>query len=324
MTANSAGVVVIGRNEGDRLIACLKSLRGAGVVVYVDSGSLDDSVNAAAALGADVVCLDMSLPFTAARARNAGIARLCEVSSPRYIQVIDGDCTLDDKWLNIAAAFLDQRTDVAVVCGRRRERRPEASLYNRLCDIEWATPIGEAAACGGDALIRGDALKAAGFYNDSLIAGEEPELCLRIREKGWKIWRLDVEMTSHDAAMTKFSQWWTRSKRAGHAFAEISSLHRASPFRIWRRETLRALFWAGIAPASILLSITISPLFLILPGAYPAQILRLYFSRRNALGEDAAPWAALTVIGKFAEASGVLKYYFGKVAGRKSGLFEYK
>lgn len=324
MTANAVGFVVIGRNEGGRLVACLNSLRGAGDVVYVDSGSSDDSVNTAAALGADVVRLDMSLPFTAARARNAGAARLGELSRPRYIQFIDGDCTLDDKWLGAATDFLDQRSDVAVACGRRRERRPNASLYNRLCDIEWATPIGEAIACGGDALIRAEALKAAGFYNESLVAGEEPELCLRIRAKGWKIWRLDAEMTSHDAALTKFSQWWTRSKRAGHAYAEISSLHHASPFRIWRRETARSIFWAAIAPVALILAIAVNSWFLVLLVTYPAQVLRLYLSRKKTLKDDAAPWAALAVIGKFAEASGILKYYMGKAAGRKSGLFEYK
>jgi len=39
------GVVVIGRNEGERLKRCLQSVRGrAACVVYVDSGSTDDSL----------------------------------------------------------------------------------------------------------------------------------------------------------------------------------------------------------------------------------------------------------------------------------------
>lgn len=320
------GCVAIGRNEGERLVACLKSLRAeaAGEIVYVDSGSTDASVDNAATLGAHVLRLDMSVPFTAARARNAGAVRLIETAHPDYIQFIDGDCTLSAGWITKAAAFLDAHSEVAVVCGRRRERHPDASVYNRLCDIEWATPVGEAQACGGDALMRADALAGAGFYNASLVAGEEPELCLRLREKGFRIWRLDAEMTVHDAAITRFSQWWTRAKRSGHAYAEVSALHRHSPLRIWRRETLRALSWSGIAPIALIFALTVSPLFLLALGAYPAQALRLWFGARARLGQDAAAWAIITVIGKFAEASGVLKYYWTRLLGRRPALIEYK
>lgn len=69
----SVGVAVIGRNEGDRLRRCLNSVRAiADRVVYVDSGSIDDSVDMSRAQGVLVVELDMVTPFTAARARNAG------------------------------------------------------------------------------------------------------------------------------------------------------------------------------------------------------------------------------------------------------------
>jgi GT2 family glycosyltransferase len=326
MTEGAIGFVAIGRNEGERLIACLTSLRaaGGGTIVYVDSGSTDDSVNAAARLGAEVIALDMSVPFTAARARNAGARRLIEISNPQFIQFIDSDCTLADGWLANARAFLEAHPETAVVCGRRRERRPQATLYNGLCDIEWDTPVGEAIACGGDALMRVDALNAAGFYNESLVAGEEPELCVRIRERSWKIWRIDAEMTAHDAAMTKFSQWWTRSMRAGHAYAEVSALHRNSPRRIWARETKRALIWFALAPASILLGLAVSPWFALALCAYPAQGLRLFLLHRRRFGEIAAPAAALSIVGKFAESAGALKYYWSRMIGRRAGLFEYK
>jgi len=326
MNQSVVGFVAIGRNEGERLVACLTSLRasGGGPVAYVDSGSSDDSVKAAETLGAQTIALDMSIPFTAARARNAGARRLIEEHHPRYIQFIDGDCALAEEWLAAARAFLDSRPDVAVVCGRRRERFPEMSLFNRLCDLEWDTPVGEALACGGDALIRVEALVAAGFYDDGLVAGEEPELCVRLRERGWKIWRLDAEMTLHDAAMAKFSQWWTRARRAGHAYAEVSALHAKSAQRIWARETMRAFFWASIAPISIVLSVFFGPICLALLAGYPAQFLRLYLSGRSRLGDFAAPAAALSVIGKFAETAGAAEYFLTRLAGRRSGLFEYK
>lgn len=320
------GFVAIGRNEGERLVACLQSLAraGAGPIVYVDSGSSDQSVDKARALGAEIVRLDMNRPFTAARARNEGARRLIDLFDPALIQFIDGDCTLAPGWIAAARDFLGAHADIAAVCGRRREVDPEASPYNRLCDIEWATPVGEAIACGGDVLMRADALIKAGFYNEALVAGEEPELCLRLRAAGWKIWRLDAEMTGHDAAITRFGQWWTRARRSGHAYAEVSTLHKTSPLQIWRRETRRALLWAGLAPVSVVLALTASPWFLTMLALYPAQVIRLTLSARRRLGRNAAGWALASVLGKFAEADGALRFYGGRLFGRRSSLFEYK
>ena len=240
--------VVIGRNEGARLVACLASLQGvARRIVYVDSGSTDESCGQAAAMGAQVVALDLALPFTAARARNAGLAVLAE-DPPEFVQFVDGDCEIEPGWIDSALAFLAEHPEVAVVCGRRRERDPARSIYNRLADAEWDTPVGEAVACGGDAVMRHDAVAAIGGYRAALIAGEEPELCLRLRRAGWKIWRLDAPMTRHDAAMTRFSQWWRRSRRAGHAFAEGAMLHGGGPERHWVGETRRALLWGAVLP----------------------------------------------------------------------------
>ena len=321
-TGPRLGVVIIGRNEGERLVACLASLGRAHPIVYVDSGSTDGSVAAAKAHGAEIVALDMSLPFTAARARNAGFARLMDIAAPRYVQFVDGDCELAPGWIDKAEAFLDAHQDYAVACGRRREKFPEKSLFNRQCDREWATPAGEAEACGGDALMRVAAFEAVKGFDGSLIAGEEPELCLRLREQGWRIMRLDEEMTRHDAAITKLSQWWKRAQRAGHAYAEVSALHKTSPKRIWTNEPRRALVWAGIAPFAILAAILVHPAALLLLLLYPLQIARI--ALRD--GGSAFAWgdAALMTLGKFAEAQGVLKYRLNRMTGAKARLIEYK
>ena len=313
--------VVIGRNEGARLVACLASLQGrVRRVVYVDSGSTDDSVAAAERAGAEVVALDMARPFTAARARNAGLERL---EGDGLVQFIDGDCVLDPGWIETARAHLAAHPRVAVVCGRRREVAPEASIYNRLCDREWDTPIGEARACGGDALMRLGAVRAVGGFAPSLIAGEEPELCLRLRAAGWRIWRLDAEMTRHDAAMTRFPQWWARSRRAGHAFAEGAALHGRGPHQHWVAETRRALTWgAGLPLVVVLLALAWDAAALWLLLVYPAQVARL--ALRAGGGRGAWEWAFFSVPGKFAEASGALGYYIGRITGRKRGLIEYK
>lgn len=308
--------VVIGRNEGARLKACIASLQGqVRRVVYVDSGSADDSVEMAEAMGALVVRLDMSQPFTAARARNAGLAAIG--ASTEMVQFADGDCTVQPEWIATAAAFLAAQPEAAVACGRRREEHPEASVYNRLCDREWDTPPGQAAACGGDALMRVAPLRAAGGYREDLIAGEEPELCLRLRRAGWQIWRLDQEMTLHDARMTHFGQWWARSRRAGHAFAEGAALHGKGPEAHWVRETRRALIWGAALPFLILLGLLVTPLTGLLILAYPAQAVRL--SRQQG-------WetALFQVLGKFPEALGAVEFRLRRWSGQRRGLIEYK
>lgn len=309
--------VVIGRNEGARLLACLQSLTGrVRRLVYVDSGSTDGSVKAARTLGAEVVALDMSQPFTAARARNAGLASLA-ADPPEFVQLLDGDCQLQPDWLAQALAAFAAHPAAVVVCGRRRERFPEASVWNRLADREWNTPVGPARACGGDALMRFADLRAVGGYRDDLIAGEEPELCLRLIRRGGQVWRIDAEMTLHDAALTRMAQWWRRSRRAGHAFAEGSALHGAGPERHWRAETRRALLWGAALPLIILAAGLLHPAGFLLSLIYPVQVLRL--SRHEGL-----TWAFWMTLAKFAEAQGALGYWLDRLRGRRRGLIEYK
>lgn len=320
------GIVIIGRNEGERLVNCLKSLVSqVGQLVYVDSGSTDDSVSVARQLGAEVVSLDMRIPFTAARARNEGFAQLKNLYPHiEFVQFVDGDCEVVATWLERAVAFIDSHIEVAAACGRRRERFPDKTVYNKLCDMEWNTPIGEAKACGGDVLMRVIAFEKAGGYRADLIAGEEPELCVRFRAAGWKIWRLDEEMTLHDAAMTRFSQWWKRTMRAGHAFAEGAHLHGAPPEKHWVSEARRAWFWGLVIPmVALILSVVCiqwGSLFLLV---YPLQIIRI--ALRNSAKEKSS-WVAafFLVLGKFPEMLGQVKFYQRLRSGKQGRLIEYK
>jgi glycosyltransferase involved in cell wall biosynthesis len=326
---SSIGVVVIGRNEGERLRRCLASLASrADRIVYVDSGSTDDSVAMAEKMGADVVRLDTTIPFTAARARNAGMARLAEVApSLELVQLVDGDCEVLPEWLERAARAIAADDQLAVVCGRRRERHPEASVYNRLCDVEWNTPVGPAAQCGGDALMRLRALREVGGYDDSLIAGEEPELCLRMRQRGWKIQRIDADMTLHDAAMTTFSQWWRRSVRAGWAYAEGSARHGHEEERFWVRETRSNWFWGvGVPAATLGLALPTAGLSLGLTGGYLILWRRIKraMEARGFSSEDADLYARYAVLGKVPQSLGQLRYWRTRLAGRRATIIEYK
>ena len=326
---DAIGAVAIGRNEGERLRRCLTSLIGrVASVVYVDSGSTDGSVALAKQMGATVVELDPGLPFTAARARNLGFAKL-RAAAPEIglVQFVDGDCEVAPGWWARASAEIRKASDLAVVCGRRRERFPEASIYNRLCDLEWNTPIGYADACGGDALMRAAPFEEVGGYNADLIAGEEPDLCLRLRQRGWKIARVDAEMTLHDAAMTHCRQWWRRTLRAGHAYAEGAARHRGEPGRFWLRETRSIWFWGVGVPALALGFVApTAGVSLTLSGGYSVLALRVYraMRRRGMSPADARLYAAFCVLGKFPMALGQISYWKQRLSGKRAGIIEYK
>jgi GT2 family glycosyltransferase len=322
----STGIVVIGRNEGERLKCCLKSLRGmTDRMVYVDSGSSDDSVAVSRNLGIDVVELDVSTPFTAARARNTGFRRLLNLlPSLEYVFFVDGDCEVVDGWLDVAAQFLDQHPDVGVVWGRRREKYPERSIYNLLVDIEWDWETGEVKICGGDALMRVDALKQVNGFRSELICGEEPELCVRLRQANWRIWHVSQEMTRHDVALYRFSQWWRRSLRGGYGFAQGADLHGAPPVRHCVRESRRIWMWGiGVPVAACAFSLVLGWPGLLMLGFYPLQAIRLALLGKRSLREN---WlgAIGLVVGKFPEALGQLKYIMDKHSRVQTRLIEYK
>lgn len=324
------GMVVIGRNEGRRLLACLRSVSGlVESVVYVDSGSTDGSVEAAREMGAAVVELDLATPFTAARARNAGWRRLAEIAPQvGLVQFVDGDCAIVEGWLETAMSALDRDASLAAVCGRRRERSPEASIYNRLCDLEWDTPVGETKACGGDAMFRMAALREAGGYNQAIIAGEEPELCYRLRQRGWKVRRLDAEMTLHDADMHRFGQWWKRAVRSGHAYAEAMGRHGREPERFGVRPSLSIWFWSALWPVLVLaMGWPTGGWSLLGLLAYPTLMAKTAWSvrrsRRWAWG-DCVLYGVACIVAKFPQLQGQMRYWFCTRRRGSGRIIEYK
>jgi serine acetyltransferase len=313
------GVVVIGRNEGEKLRLCLHSVLELGYpVVYADSDSSDGSVRLADSLAVTVVKLDPSRPMNAARGRKEGFLRLlCDHPHLEYVLFLDGDCVLDEAFAPAAIKVMQSQPEVAVVCGRRSELHPEASVYNRIANLEWNTPLGERDSCGGDALYRVNVYVQAGGFDETVLAGEEPELCNRIRRLGYKVLRVDLAMSWHDMGMTRLSQWWRRGVRSGYGSLDVRVRKAVTYFDrqlvsawVWvlgwpllsTGFGALAVFWGGLASGVWIALLACSLLLL--------QVLRIARTghARDLKRWDAFLYGALMMVNKWASVSGQFKW----------------
>jgi GT2 family glycosyltransferase len=320
-SSHRVGVVVIGRNEGPRLRTALASARRESpACIYVDSGSADGSPELARGLGIDTWELDPGEPFSAARGRNEGFERLLALHPDlELVQFLDGDSELAPGWTAAAAPRFDADPALAVVCGELRERAPDASTFQRLCALEWTAPPGETTACGGNTMLRVAALRAAGGFRSDLVAGEEPELCLRLRRLGWRLERIAAPMASHDAGMSHVSEWWQRNLRAGRAYAHGAWLHGTGPERYCVREVLANWLWGLVLPCAVLAGTALaSPAWLLALAVYPALYGRIAHAAR-ARGFDPADarlYARWVLLAKLPQALGQCRFVLDLVTGR--------
>ncbi len=322
--AQNVAVVVIGRNEGARLEACLASLKDQNVpIVYVDSGSDDDSVALAKKVGAQVVELDLAEPFTAARARNAGFNAIDLQHMPQFVQFIDGDCIVVDNWIKTASDALSQNPSWGLVTGWRSEIFPNQSVYNALCDFEWHRPSGEIVACGGDMMVRAVAFAEIGGFDAKVIAAEDDEFCVRLKKANWRLYRLPEQMTRHDAAMTSFRQWWQRAVRSGHGFAQVGYMH--PPYFLTERR--RVMVFAAVLPVLALLGVFWSWWIVAFAiAAYAASYIRTVrgLLRANIRFGQALRQSNLLSLSKFPNLQGIITFHWRRLRGRKMKIIEYK
>lgn len=327
-TTPPISVVVIGRNEGERLTRCLESVRAAEYpgeviqLIYVDTDSTDDSCDRARGLGATVVQIHPKRP-SAAAGRNAGL----KVAKHDFVQFLDGDTILDRGWFRKAVAGLNDPTQAGVF-GRREEMAKDATIYNFWAHHDWYGSPGPAASCGGDVLFRKTALDAVGGYDESLIAGEEMDLCHRIGAKtGLGMFALDVSMTLHDMNMTRWRQYWRRCVRTGHAYAEVGG--RYADLRRWRLARWRNLAYALATPLAFVTSLafwSVWPLVIwiaLLGAAWVRNAWRMRF--RLGTLRDALRYSASHYLAKTPTAIGQCSYWF-RAAFKKppQRLIEYR
>jgi glycosyltransferase involved in cell wall biosynthesis len=327
MTLPQLAIVVIGRNEGERLRRCLDSIAGStDRIVYVDSGSTDGSVPMAESRGVHVEALDMSRRFSAARARNQGFGAVLRLfADATVVQFVDGDCEVLPDWLNTGVALLESRPDVVAVFGKLIERHPEKSIYNHYAQMTWnPSAEGEVDVFGGNVMARVAAVSAVSGFREGIIDGEDQDLAIRLRGQGGKVWYQDTPMALHDLDVHAFSRWWTRCKRDGYGNGQMVALHSGSPGRPRRRDWTRTWFWGVVLP---LLSLA-STLAAGWPGLLPlllyvAIFLRIYLRSKEYGGRDLV-YATRTIAGYFGSAVGQMKYVLDRLLGRRDAIIEYK
>lgn len=321
---NQIAAVVIGRNEGELLQLSLESVRAAvHPVVYVDSGSSDGSAALARKLGVLTVELSPDRPFSAARGRNEGVQKaLRKWAGVEFVLFLDGDCTLEPGFPTAALEVFAGDPECAVVTGHLSERHPEASIYNRLCAIEWRStpgPIVSMSGLGGIMMVRLACFQEVGGFNEQAIAGEEPDFGARLSLAGYSIIKIDRPMATHDAQISRFGQWWTRSIRGGHALAHRYAVHGGSRLRDGRRELISTLFWGFALPAFTVLTIwPTRGVSLLLLGGYVLLAWRVYrhYLATGLAASDARLASRFILYGKFAEFIGVLRYVNNRFRGR--------
>ena len=325
--------VVIGVNAAATLHRCLSSIincdypRDALNIVYVDGGSIDESPAIAESF-ADVriVGLDLEHP-TPGLGRNRG----WKVGVAPLVQFLDSDTVLDKDWFR--RAVKEFQADVGAVAGNRNEIHPEKSVYNWIGNLEWNGSPGDAECFGGDVLIRRQALEDTCGYDDELVGGEDPELSVRIRSFGWRIRQIDVEMTRHDLAMTKFTQYFRRVYRSGYAFAAVIDRCSDKGIMIWRKEFRRILIrGGGFVGFSLLAALTFflppSTLETLIAGVllfgsalvllfYPRLFRVGYFMEDKQLNRNQArvyAWHCSLVV--LPDIVGAARFYLGKIFNR--------
>ena len=194
-------VIVIGKNEGGRLSACLQSVRDALAVlsheiIYVDSRSADDSLRRAKALGARCFLLDE--PRT-----TAGLGRFVGAKEAigEYLLFLDGDMELCPGFCEKALMEMSSSGCAGVTGIREDLYWQDGEIAGRNLNYFGCMQARECPEFGGALMITAEALALCGSWSTDTIACEEAELHARLLGAGLRITELPVPMIRHHDAV---------------------------------------------------------------------------------------------------------------------------
>jgi hypothetical protein len=200
-------------------------------------------------------------------------------------------------------------------------------VYNRLRALEWNWhEPGEVEGSAGNGLTRAAAIRAVGAFNGDLIAGADWEICLRLRQHGGKIYRMDADMCRHDAAMFTYRSWWRRNLRAGHVWAEGVWLHGRDAEHYKVREWASNLLWGLVVPvAAVALAWPTRGWSLLLLGLWAVKVVQVAWRARGRGWSRGDAWlfAVFCMVDKTPMALGQLAFLWRAVCRRGHRLIEY-
>ena len=328
---SNTGIVVIGRNEAKRLRYCLTSLPSDTPICYVDSGSDDGSPAIARSCSIPTLQLSNSAPFGAARARNAGFySVLKEFPKLERVLFLDGDCVLDPDFLRVATPLMERHADCAIIVGRLEEANSGNNIYGILADLEWSNPapgeIFDFSQLGGIMLVRVQDFLAVGGFNPDFIAGEDSELGIRFHLIGKRTIRISNRMAIHAMEMQRFSQWWRRSIRAGHALAHRHAVHGKSSLADCRSAVRSTFVYGILIPIVVLIAVSISGFWGVMPVTlyvYLGSRFFSYYRSKGATRRNSLIGTVYGIMAKLANGVGMIRFHVQRAQGSYK-IIEYK
>ncbi|MAW80282.1 MAG: hypothetical protein CMI63_08580 [Parvularcula sp.] len=320
------GVVIIGADPRVSPEAAIRSVPEGCSVVFAPLGPMNEAVAAARKAGAEIAEAGKG-PQTAGRAKNAGYRHLKKIMpGMRYVQFMDASSALDPDWFASAEKFMERRPEVAVIEGSTRRRNGDHVSFPTVAEQrKYQTPGEIVAVAAPGAFMRTEAFEAAGGFRGDLLSCEDDDLCIRQRRRGAHIWRLETDMMIREP---RKMGWWKRAVLRGFDNAYAMSLHGGPPERHGVGETVRAVIWgffipfaiivaAGLAAAAaaMLAPLTPAPVAaaaVLALGAllYALKILASII-RRGPFRIASWGEAFGAIFGRFAEAMGVFRFWFG-------------
>ena len=199
-TAVNVSIVIKALNEERRIETAVESALTAvnlvgGEVILADSCSTDKTVALASVYPIRIV----QLRHAVERCCGIGPQLGYQHANGNFIYILDGDMEMLPGFLPAALLFLEKNPGVAGVGGQVVEMNITGLEY--IARMERSANHmgqGEVDRLDMGGLYRSSAVEEAGYFSDrNLHSYEELDLGVRLRHKGWKLWRLDIAAVRH-------------------------------------------------------------------------------------------------------------------------------
>lgn len=299
-------IVVIGLNEADNLAKTFRAIQQVKYppnlieVIYVDSGSTDDSLS----IARDYCdkCFVENVHPSAGRNRNRGLTE----AKHDIVHFIDGDMAVDSNYLIKAVSILKDK-DVQAVVGQLEEQ--SKGIWNRLATLvsnDLKRDEGYTDFTSTGATYVRTALLSIDGYDERILRGQEIELGVRFKQAGYKIWSTLQVMGQHNYGNSSLYHYLLRFRANAKSLVQVAVLQgENSYFKKARKRLYKSLirFVVLIVVGGCLL---IKEYYLAFSLFYLAMVL--YSSRSMMCKKNPTPLIALAIASRLI---GEVFFYWG-------------